>query len=231
MKTKSLIFLFVSCYFLMTCDDGFLETAIQPEIQEEEEIDYPLKYEYNGIENGLEFNPTEFYRYRTDSFELFTITEGDYVLADSVFYAEFYDETNEESLAEEFPVKIVELLNDTSVYLRFEYEGTVYVDSTFNYIKENDLLTFNLPDGTFSIKQTEDLNQLRFCREIFAFNSFDQFKNRRDFSGIRGRNCENDSVNKTLLGIVNDFVDSTSPILDGDTLLLNTSYYFMNLIE
>jgi len=28
MKTKSLLLLLIGCYFLMTCDDGFLETAM-----------------------------------------------------------------------------------------------------------------------------------------------------------------------------------------------------------
>lgn len=228
MKTKSLLFLLMSCYFLMTCDDGFLETVQPMEIEElEGEIAYPASYR----PSDFEFNPTQFYTYQLDSFSQITISSGDYTLVDSVLFADFYDENNEEGFGEPFVIRELDLLNDTLVHLRMESQYiTMPIDSNFTYRMENNELLIDFFGGTFSFAQSPDFTELRLCYQIFGFNYYSDFNMRRILGGFDGGECEFATNAEELLFSV---VDNSEGITfqRNDTFIVNYSYYRMELVE
>jgi len=183
MKTRSLLFLLIGCYFLVTCDDGFLEIEMPMEVEsgEEEEIAYPLKYTYTGVD----FQPTEFYTYQIDDFEQITITEGIYTSVDSLLFALLYDTESEDELVDEWPFKVIELLDDTLLRMEIGVEDNLTIDTSFNYSIENEKLIIEFYGGQAFFEIKDDLKTIQYCSQTWGFNYFNERRGRREQSPCR----------------------------------------------
>lgn len=224
MKTKSLLLLLIGCYFLVTCDDGFLETAMPVEMEEEEEeVVYPLKYTYAGVD----FQPTEFYTYQIDSFEQIVIDEGIYASLDSLLFALVYD--TEDEFVEVWPFREIELLNDTLLRMEIRIENNPTIDTSFNYSIENEKIVIEFYGGEAVFELKDDLKAIRYCSQTWGFNYFNDRRGRREPSPLDNGDCETDTVNELLFEIIDGLSDSPIKIQQNDTFYVNISYQVLDL--
>jgi len=224
MNLKTLLILSLVASTLIACDDGFLEEMEAPP-EEVPATTYPQKYVYTGVE----FNPTEFFRYRVDSFEQFVPEEGELLLADSVIENEFLVEGAEYI----FPIKEIEVLSDSIVRVKLEGADYIPFDSTFQYSINNDSLQIHEFLGRqLGLRRIDDEKQLKFCIQITAYYFFNERKQRRDVHPIFSADCVSHNKDSILTNLIKTESESEDIRFGlNDTIILNIAHFVLDLDE
>lgn len=219
MKTKNLLILICFAYLIYSCEDNFLQ--VDEMLPEETPLKntYPKKYVFNE----LTYNPTEFFEYREDSFKQIFPESGDLTGVDSVLKTEYYD-------IEEFPFKEIEFLSDSLVRMKIEsQELELNIDTTFAYELTEEKIRFI---GLGELYWLPDTNQFTYCSQSYSYNYFNSSKNKRTYYHLDIGDC----VSLDKMEILNSIITNESNTGNGnlqylDTIILNISYYNLDLVE
>jgi len=220
MKFRIVFLLILTSYFLVSCEDSFMETEeILPETI------FPIKYVFKEVN----FNPTEFFIYKEDSkFESFVPVSEELLMADSAIFEIVFVEEKDEI----FPISEIELLSDSLV--RIKVEGAEILSSNDNYkyqkIGTNEII-IDFFGNQVNLEITED-GLLKYCLQSFAYSYFDDFAQREKFRPPFGEPCTSIEKDEILNHIIEQEMERHGIVFrSDDIIILNISSFDLELIE